>query len=102
MGDRASADSLRWNPDLILDQRVADMVELPGGASGLLCRDYKGKNAARLVTRIDPSVVSLVAELRAHGSSTICVLLSGLGNRRSRHPLRIQQFQALTGKFGDS
>jgi hypothetical protein len=29
-------------------------------------RDYKGKNADRLVTRIDPGVVSLVAELRGH------------------------------------
>jgi hypothetical protein len=36
---------------------------VPGGASGLLCRDYKGRNADRLVTRIDPGVVSLVAEL---------------------------------------
>jgi hypothetical protein len=39
------------------------MDDLPGGASGLLCRDYKGKEADRLVTPIDPGVVSLVAEL---------------------------------------
>jgi hypothetical protein len=32
----------------------------------LLVRDSKGKNAARLVTRTDPGVVSLVAELRGH------------------------------------
>ncbi len=43
MGDRASADSLRWNLDLILDQRGADMADLSGGASGMLVRDYKGK-----------------------------------------------------------
>ena len=36
MGERASADSLRWNLDLIRDQRGADMVAVPGGASGLL------------------------------------------------------------------
>jgi hypothetical protein len=42
------------------------MAALPGGASGLLCRDYKGKEADRLVTRIDPGVVSLLAELRGH------------------------------------
>jgi hypothetical protein len=66
MGDRASADSLRWNPDLILDQRGADMGDLSGGASGLLMRGYKGKKTDRLVTRIDPGVVSLVAELRGH------------------------------------
>jgi hypothetical protein len=41
------------------------MADLPGGASGLLCRDYKGKGADRLVTRLDPGVVSLAAELRA-------------------------------------
>jgi hypothetical protein len=39
---------------------------VPGGASGLLVRDYKGKKADRLVTRIDPGVVSLLAELRGH------------------------------------
>jgi hypothetical protein len=38
----------------------------PGGTSGLLCRDYKGKKADRLVTRIDPRVVSLVGDLRGH------------------------------------
>ncbi len=42
------------------------MDDLPGGASGLLCRDYKGKEADRLVTRIDPGVVPLVTELRGH------------------------------------
>ena len=34
---------LRSNLDLILDQRGADMVDVPGGASGLLVRDYKGE-----------------------------------------------------------
>jgi hypothetical protein len=32
----------------------------------LLARGYKGKNAAPLVTRIDPGVVLPVAELRGH------------------------------------
>jgi hypothetical protein len=36
----------------------------PRGASGLLARGYKGKQADRLVTRIAPGMVSLVAELR--------------------------------------
>jgi hypothetical protein len=44
MGDRASADSLRWNLDLILDQRGADMADLPGGERGLLRRDYMGRH----------------------------------------------------------
>jgi hypothetical protein len=39
MGDRASAHPLRWN----LDQRGADMAGVPTGASGLLVRDYKGR-----------------------------------------------------------
>jgi hypothetical protein len=39
---------------------------LPGGASGLLRRDYKGQRADRLVTRIDPGVALLVAELHGH------------------------------------
>jgi len=52
--------------DLILQQRAADMADVPGGASGLLVRDYKGKHADRLVTRIDPGVIALLAELRAH------------------------------------
>jgi hypothetical protein len=42
-------DHLRAGLDLILDQRGADMADVPGGASGLLMRAYKGK---RLVTRI--------------------------------------------------
>src|SRR5450756_985194 len=58
-------DRLRAGLDLILDQRGADMADLPGGASGLLCHGYKG-GADRLVTRVDPGVVSLVAELRSH------------------------------------
>jgi hypothetical protein len=58
-------DWLRACLDLILNQRGADMTDLPSGASGRLCLDCKGKNADRLVTRIDPGVVLLVAELRA-------------------------------------
>jgi hypothetical protein len=42
------------------------MADLPGGASGLLVRDCKGKKADRLVTRTGPGVVSLVNELRRH------------------------------------
>jgi hypothetical protein len=59
-------DRLRAGLDLILDQRRADMADLPGGASGLLVRDYKGK-ADRLLTRTDPGVVSLVGELCPFG-----------------------------------
>jgi hypothetical protein len=64
MGDRASADSLRWNLDLILDHRGADMADLPGGTSGLLKRAYKGEGGGPAG---DPaSTPALVAELRGH------------------------------------
>ena len=39
------SDRLRAGLDLILDQRRAGMVDLPGGASGLLVRDNKGMEA---------------------------------------------------------
>src|ERR1035437_5748868 len=42
------------------------MADLPGGASGLLVRDYRGKEADVLVTRSAPGVFSPVAELRGH------------------------------------
>jgi hypothetical protein len=42
------------------------LVELPVGASGMLVRDCRRKEADRLVTRSDPGAVSLVAELRGH------------------------------------
>ena len=35
-------DLLRAGLDLILDQRGADVADLPGGASGMLVRGYKG------------------------------------------------------------
>jgi hypothetical protein len=43
-------DRLRAGLDLILDQRGAEMADVPGGASGLLVRDYKGKEASRCLT----------------------------------------------------
>jgi len=76
-------DRLRAGLDLILDQRGADMADLPGGARGLLVRDYKGKEADRLVTRIDPGVVSLVAELRGHERQTARNWASGSTSSRS-------------------
>jgi hypothetical protein len=59
-------DHLRASLDLILNQRGADMADLPGGASGILRRDYKGRRADQLVTRIDLGVVSLFAEICRH------------------------------------
>jgi hypothetical protein len=46
-------DRLRAGPRSDPDQRCADMADLPGGASGSLVRDYKGKEADRLVYGVD-------------------------------------------------
>jgi hypothetical protein len=63
MGWSAGVGSIACAPTSIWSSTSgADMADLPGGASGLPVRDYKGKKADRLVTRIDPGVVSLVAE----------------------------------------
>jgi hypothetical protein len=47
---RVAALHKRWDRlskafDELLDQRGADMADIPGGATGLLCKDYKGKEA---------------------------------------------------------
>jgi hypothetical protein len=47
-------DRLRADLDLVLDQWGTDMADVPGGASGLLVRDYKGPETHRLVTRLNP------------------------------------------------
>jgi hypothetical protein len=47
-------DRQRAGLDLILDQRDADMADLPGGASGLLVRHYKPRNPNRLVAASNP------------------------------------------------
>jgi len=57
---------LRAGLDLVPDQQGADMADLPGGASGLLVCGGKGKAADRLVPRLDPGVVPLVAERGGH------------------------------------
>jgi hypothetical protein len=49
------------------------LADLPGGASGLLVREYKGKKADRLVTRIDPGVVSLVAGVSGSARAGFCL-----------------------------
>jgi len=53
------------------------MADVPSGGSGLLVRDCKGKKANRLITRIDPGVVSLVAELRRRRRNNVATELVG-------------------------
>jgi len=47
----------------LIEVRAAEMADVPGGETGLLVRDYKGKDAATPVYRVD---TRLLAELRAH------------------------------------
>jgi hypothetical protein len=66
---RIEALQYRWNRlraslDSLLNERGADMAHIPGGSSGLLCRDFKGKDANVEVSRVDSGLVSLLAELR--------------------------------------
>jgi lipoate-protein ligase B len=63
------------------------MADRPGGASGLLVRDSK-KDADRLVKRIDPGVVSLLAELRAHERQAAEKLGQWKTNREKRKVIR--------------
>jgi hypothetical protein len=42
------------------------MADVPGGASGLLCREYRGKDAATPVVKVDPGVISLTFALLSH------------------------------------
>jgi hypothetical protein len=65
-------DLMEWDPRRAKRRRSdrhrtsgAEMPDVPGGASGLLCRGYKGKKADRLATRTAPGV-SLVSEIRGH------------------------------------
>ena len=49
-----------------------------------MVRDYTGKESDRLVTRMDPGVVSLLVELRAHERQAA----EGLGQWKTHHEVR--------------
>ena len=68
------------------------MADLPGGASGLLVLDYRGKDADWLVTRTAPGVVSLVAELLPRARQTAEEL--GQGKTRGEERKVIDASQA--------
>jgi len=59
-------DMLRRGLVQIIEERGADMHDVPGGKSGLLCRDFKGKDANQEISKIDPGIAGLLGELRAH------------------------------------
>ena len=53
----------------------------------MLVRDYKGKEADVLVTRIDPGVVSLVADLRGHEQQAAEESERWIAHHEERKPL---------------
>ena len=55
---------LRARVALLLTERGAEMAETPGGASGLLMLDFKGKESTP-VYRVDTGLVSLLSGLQA-------------------------------------
>jgi hypothetical protein len=65
------------------------MADLTCGASGLLVRDYRGKEADPLVTRIGPGRGLAVAELRAHGQQAAQELGQGKTHLEERKPLDV-------------
>src|ERR1035441_6890960 len=63
---RVQALQNRWDRmRRVIDERAAspDFAEVPGGTTGLLVKDYKGKDADTLVYKVD---TGLLAELRNH------------------------------------
>ena len=54
----------RWEPRArrLIDARARDLADVPGGNTGLLVRDYKGRNADVAVYKAD---TALMAEMRA-------------------------------------
>ena len=62
MGDRASADALRWNLDLALDLRGRTWPVCPVAPAGC----WSAAARERSQSAGDPHLVSLLAELRGH------------------------------------
>jgi hypothetical protein len=91
-------DRLRAGVDWVLKQRGADMADLPGGASGLLCRDYKGKEADRVVTRVDSGLVSLLSKLRAHEQQAVQELSQWRLSRINTAARQHRRFDSIPGQ----
>ena len=55
----------------VIDVRAAspDFAGVPGGTTGLLCKDYKGKVADTVVFQVD---TGLLAELRSRERQAVC------------------------------
>jgi hypothetical protein len=58
-------DRLRAGVAQLMTERGASMAEAPGGSTGLLVRQYQGRQAMP-VYKVDTGLLSLLSELRAH------------------------------------
>jgi hypothetical protein len=69
----------------VIDERAAwaDFADVPGGTTGLLVKDYKGKEADQLVYKVD---TGLLGELRGHERQAAAELASGRRTTRSASP----------------
>lgn len=53
----AKLDRMIRRIEVVIVGRANDMLEAPGGKSGLLARDYKGKDADRAIYKFDAALV---------------------------------------------
>ena len=60
------SNRLRAALDCLRSERARDLADVSGGQSGLLSRDYSGKNGGQEIYSIDTGMIALERELRAH------------------------------------
>ena len=60
------SNELRSAPQRLLRKRGKDMAGVAGRRSGLLCREFKGKDSAQASYRVDPGLIALLGEIRTH------------------------------------
>lgn len=47
----------------VMAARAADMADVPGGSTGLMVRDWRGKDAAQVVYKVDTGLLSAILAL---------------------------------------
>jgi hypothetical protein len=90
---RVQALQNRWDKmRRVIDERAAspDFADVPGGTTGLLCNDYKGKVADTVVYKVD---TGLLAELRGHERQAAEELGAQFLEPGEEKPLRLDRQQ---------
>ena len=67
----------------IITERAADpsMAEVPGGSSGLICRDWRGKDAVMPVYKVDTGLLSEIRAIEEQAAREVGELqAAGTGN----------------------